>query len=63
MAKEACIGYDATKAVSLPVNHLIKLSASPLGFPIGMSSASTPTGCGVVALVFGYQRHVTPYMR
>jgi hypothetical protein len=49
LAKEACIGYEPTKAVSLPANPQIGLSVSHLGFPIGMSSASTRTGCGVLS--------------
>lgn len=49
LAKEARIGYGLTKAVSLPANHGIRLSAAHLGFPIRMSSASTGTGCGVVS--------------
>lgn len=44
--KEACIGYVVTNPVRFPANHQTRFSVSHLGFPIGISSASTGTGCG-----------------
>lgn len=55
--KEACIGYGALNTVSLPGNHQTRLSVSRLGFPVGMPSASTETGCGSLATVLSHLRY------